>query len=78
MQRNYHKTFSDIPHDLSLFKKNVKIGKIVHQIQVRDTLEKTYAIDIDMQKNFKEIVDSNSGDAYMQFFMQCGFLDLFQ
>jgi len=25
----------------------------VHQIQVRDTLEKTYTIDIDIQKNFK-------------------------
>jgi hypothetical protein len=45
----------------------------VHQIQVRDTLEKTYAIDIDIQKNFKEIVDSNSGDAYMQFLCNVAF-----
>ncbi len=40
----------------------------------------TIAIDFDMTKNFKEILDSNSGEAYMQLFMQyiIGFVELFQ
>ena len=59
---------------------NDKVLKIVNQTQVRGALEKTYAIDIDMTKDFKEILDSNSGEAYMQSFMQyiIGFAELFQ
>ena len=82
--KHLSETFSDIP-PATLYRylkrmTNDKILKIVNQTQVRGTLEKTYAIDIAMKKDFKEILDSNSGEAYMQAFMQyiLGFAELFQ
>ena len=82
--KHLSETFSDIP-PATLYRylkrmTNDKVLKIVNQTQVRGALEKTYAIDIDMTKDFKEILDSNSGEAYMQSFMQyiIGFAELFQ
>lgn len=82
--KHLSETFSDIP-PATLYRylkrmTNDKVLKIVDQTQVRGALEKTYAIDIDMTKDFKEILDSNSGEAYMQAFMQyiIGFAELFQ
>ena len=72
--KHLSETFSDIP-PATLYRylkrmTNDKVLKIVNQTQVRGALERTYAIDIDMTKDFKEILDSNSGEAYMQSFMQ--------
>lgn len=82
--KHLSETFSDIP-PATLYRylkrmTNDKVLKIVNQTQVRGALEKTYAIDIDMTKDFKEILDSNSGEAYFQSFMQylIGFAQLFQ
>lgn len=82
--KHLSETFLDIP-SATLYRylkrmTNDQILKIVNETQVRGALEKTYAIDIDMTKDFKEILDSNSGEAYMQAFMQyiIGFAELFQ
>ena len=82
--KHLSETFSNIPPaTLYRYLKRMtsdKVLKIVNQTQVRGALEKTYAIDIDMTKDFKEMLDSNSGEAYMQTFMQyiIGFAELFQ
>jgi len=82
--KHLSETCSDIP-PATLYRylkrmTNDKVLKIVNQTQVRGALEKTYAVDFDMTKDFKEILDSNSGEAYMQSFMQyiLGFAGLFQ
>lgn len=82
--RHLSDTFSDIP-PATLYRylkkmTNDKVIKIVHQTQVRGTIEKTYAIAIDIKKEFQDILDTNSGEAYMQAFMQfiLGFVELFQ
>ena len=82
--KTFIRNISDIP-SATLYRylkrmTNDKVLKIVNQTQVRGALEKTYAVDIDVTKDFKEIIDSNSGEAYMQLFMQyiIGFAELFQ
>ena len=56
------------------------ILKIVNQAQVRGAVEKTYALAIDLKAEMSSILDNNSGEAYMQAFMQymLGFAELFQ
>lgn len=46
------------------------ILKIVDETQVRGTVEKTYALAIDFNSGFEEILAENSGTLYMQAFMQ--------
>ncbi len=82
--KHLSETFSDIP-PATLYRylkrmTNDNVLKIVNQTQVRGALEKTYAIAIDLTKDFKEILDNNSGKAYMQAFLQyiIGFAELFQ
>lgn len=82
--KHLSETFSDIP-PATLYRylkrmTNDEVLKIVNQTQVRGALEKTYAIDLDMTKDLKEMIDSNSGEAYMHTFMQyiIGFAELFQ
>ena len=82
--KHLSETFSDIP-SATLYRylkrmTNDNVLKIVNQTQVRGALEKTYAIDIDLTKDLKEILDGNCGEAYMQAFMQyiIGFAKLFQ
>lgn len=77
-------TFSDVP-PATLYRylkkmTNDKVIKIVNQTQVRGAIEKTYAISNNMKKEFQDILDNNSGEAYMQAFMQfiLGFVELFQ
>ena len=54
--------------------------KIVNQMQVRGAMEKTYALAIDLKKEMNDILDNNSGEAYMQAFIQymLGFAEQFQ
>ena len=77
-------TFSDIP-PATLYRylkrmTNDKVIKVVNQIQVRGALEKTYAVAIDLSKKFNDLLENNSGGAYMQSFLQfiLGFAELFQ
>ena len=56
------------------------ILKVVEENKVRGTVEKTYAVAIDFNTVEQELVGKNSGDAYMQMFMQYvfGFIKKFQ
>lgn len=56
------------------------ILKIVEHTQVRGAVERTYSVAIDLQAEGSEIINNNSGDAYMQAFTQymMGFVKLFQ
>lgn len=82
--KHLSETFSDIP-PATLYRylkrmTNDRVLKIVSQTQIRGALEKTYAIGIDVTKDFKDMLANNSGEAYMQSFMQyiLGFAELFQ
>jgi len=59
---------------------NDGILKVVEENQVRGTIEKTYAVAIDLDSSGQELIGANAGDAYMQMFMQYvfGFIKQFQ
>lgn len=59
---------------------NDGILKVVEENQVRGTIEKTYGVAINLDSNGQDIIGENSGDAYMQMFMQYvfGFVKRFQ
>lgn len=77
-------TLSDVPQATlyRYLKKMTADGilKIVNETPIRGVIEKTYAIAMDMKKGFEEMIDQNSGEAYMQSFMQymLGFAEQFQ
>lgn len=56
------------------------ILKVIEENQIRGTVEKTYALAIDFNDGVREMVESNSGEAYLQLFMQyiSGFIKQFQ
>lgn len=66
--------FEDIPQ--ATLYRNLKkmlsdgILKVVEETQVRGTLEKTYALAYDLNRDFETIINENSGTLYMQAFMQ--------
>lgn len=76
--------FDDIPQ--ATLYRNLKkmlsdgVLKVVEETQVRGTLEKTYALAHDLNKDFETILAENSGTLYMQTFMQyfLGFAKQFQ
>ncbi|WP_315109997.1 helix-turn-helix domain-containing protein [Clostridium intestinale] len=59
---------------------NDGILKVVEENQVRGTIEKTYGVAINLDSNGQDMIGENSGDAYMQMFMQYvfGFVKRFQ
>lgn len=59
---------------------NDGILKVVEENQVRGTIEKTYAVAVELNSSEQELVGENAGDAYMQMFMQYvfGFIKQFQ
>ncbi|SNT05143.1 Helix-turn-helix domain-containing protein [Anaerovirgula multivorans] len=59
---------------------NDGILKVVEENQVRGTIEKTYAVAIDLDSSGQELIGANAGDAYMQMFIQYvfGFIKRFQ
>lgn len=59
---------------------NDGVLKVVEENQVRGTIEKTYAVAINLDSNGQELIGESSGDAYMQMFMQYvfGFIKRFQ
>lgn len=59
---------------------NDGVLKVVEENQVRGTIEKTYAVAINLDSNGQDLIGENSGDAYMQMFMQYifGFIRRFQ
>lgn len=59
---------------------NDGVLKVVEENQVRGTIEKTYGVAINLDSNGQDIIGENSGDAYMQMFMQYvfGFVKRFQ
>ncbi len=77
-------TYHDIPQaTLYRYLKRMTadgILEIVEHNQVRGAVEKTYSLAVDLQSISTELLDSNSGEAYMQLFTQymLGFLKLFQ
>ncbi len=44
--------------------------KVVEENQIRGTIEKTYALAANLGEGIQGILDTNSGDAYMQMFIQ--------
>lgn len=46
------------------------ILKVVEEVQVRGTVEKTYALAFDLNGDFESIIAENSGTLYMQLFTQ--------
>lgn len=56
------------------------ILKIVEENQIRGTVEKTYSLAFDFGEGTQNMLEANSGDAYMQLFMQyiSGFVRQFQ
>lgn len=72
--KHLSETFSDIP-PATLYrylKKMTDDGvlKIVERKQVRGTIEKTYSVGIDLANIYGEMLEHNSGEAYMATFMQ--------
>lgn len=67
-------TLGDIPQ--ATLYRNLKkmlndgILKVVGETQIRGTVEKTYALAIDLNKDFEAMLDENSGALYMQVFTQ--------
>lgn len=67
-------TLGDIPQ--ATLYRNLKkmlndgILKVVEETQVRGTLEKTYALALDLNSDFETILAENSGTLYMQLFTQ--------
>lgn len=77
-------TYNDIPQ-ATLYrhlKKMLSDGilQVVEETQVRGTVEKTYSLAYDINSNMKTMVEENSGELYMQYFMQymLGFAKQFQ
>jgi len=77
-------TYNDIPQ-ATLYrhiKKMLSDGilQVVEETQVRGTVEKTYALAYDINSNMETMVEENSGELYMQYFIQYifGFAKQFQ
>lgn len=77
-------TYSDIP-PATLYrhlKKMLSDGilKVVEETQIRGTVEKTYALALNVSNEMETILEKNSGELYMQYFMQymIGFAKQFQ
>ncbi|WP_324822862.1 hypothetical protein [Sinanaerobacter sp. ZZT-01] len=77
-------TYNDIPQ-ATLYRylkrmTNDGILKIIEENQVRGTVEKTYAVAVELNSSGQELIGENAGDAYMQMFMQYvfGFMKQFQ
>lgn len=56
------------------------ILQVVEETQVRGTVEKTYALAFNINKDMETVLAENSGELYMQYFMQyiMGFAKQFQ
>lgn len=56
------------------------IIKVIKENPVRGTVEKTYTLAVDFNTSIENIIDNNSGEAYMMLFMQyiSGFIRSFQ
>lgn len=82
------KQLADIYHDIpqaTLYrhlKKMLSDGilQVVEETQVRGTVEKTYALALHISDNMETMLEKNSGELYMQYFMQYifGFAKQFQ
>lgn len=77
-------TYSDIP-PATLYrhlKKMLSDGilKVVEETQIRGTVEKTYALAFHVDSEMETMLEENSGELYMQYFMQyiIGFAKQFQ
>ena len=77
-------TYSDIP-SATLYrhlKKMLSDGilKVVEETQIRGTVEKTYALAFNVKSEMESMLEENSGELYMQYFMQymIGFAKQFQ
>ncbi len=59
---------------------NDGVLKVVEENQVRGTMEKTYAVAVELKSIGQELAGENAGNAYMQMFMQYvfGFIEQFQ
>lgn len=59
---------------------NDGILQVVEETQVRGTVEKTYAVAPNINKNIEAALEENSGELYMQYFIQyiMGFAKQFQ
>lgn len=82
------KHLADIYHDIpqaTLYRHlkkmlNDGILQVVEETPVRGTVEKTYALAFDISDNMETMLEKNSGELYMQYFMQYifGFAKQFQ
>lgn len=56
------------------------ILKIAKETQIRGTVERTYALAYDINRDTENLLEKNSGTVYMQFFFQyiMGFVKQFQ
>ena len=56
------------------------ILQVVEETQIRGTVEKTYALAFNISDNMETLLEKNSGELYMQYFMQYifGFVKQFQ
>ena len=82
--RHLSDIYNDIPQ-ATLYrhlKKMLSDGilQVIEETQVRGTVEKTYALASDINSNMKKMMEENSGELYMQYFMQyiIGFAKQFQ
>lgn len=59
---------------------NDGILQVVEETQIRGTIEKTYALAYNISDNMETMLEENSGELYMQYFMQyiIGFAKQFQ
>lgn len=59
---------------------NDGILQVVEETQVRGTVEKTYALSLNINKNIETALEENSGELYIQYFIQyiMGFAKQFQ
>lgn len=77
-------TYNDIPQATlyRYLKKMLSDGilQVVEETQVRGTVEKTYSLAYDINSNMETMVEENSGELYMRYFMQYifGFAKQFQ
>lgn len=82
------KQLADMYHDIpqaTLYRHLKKmwsdgILQVVEETQVRGTIERTYALAFDISDNMETMLEKNSGELYMQYFMQYifGFAKQFQ
>lgn len=77
-------TYYDIPQ-ATLYRHlkkmlNDGILQVVEETQVRGTVEKTYALALNISDHMETMLEENSGELYMQYFMQyiLGFAKQFQ